>query len=180
MNTNLKVRDATAQDIFSAVLIKNIAWNCAYKGIMSDAFLFSRTCASAMKSTIEKWENSIRGADDSKVFLVAEDGNGEIIGFAFGGDIGNQRLKTDKDLHAIYVHPAAHGTGAGKALMLEFARRMKAQGAKTLGVGCLSANKSMGFYKRMGGKFLFEMNNPHFENILETFLEYNIEELLSI
>jgi hypothetical protein len=37
----------------------------------------------------------------------------EVLGFACGGEIENPELKTDKDLVALYVHPAAHRRGTG-------------------------------------------------------------------
>ncbi len=174
-----KIRDATADDMFQCVLIKNIAWVYAYKGIMSNAFLFRRTHEKAMKSTIAKSIESLNNTAGNKIFLVAENNDGEIVGFGFGGDVCQPMLSTDKELHALYVHPATHGQGAGKALLLEFAHRMQLQGAKSFCVGCLSDNKSLNFYKHLGGKIVFESNNPHFENLSETFLEYQIAALLA-
>ncbi len=174
-----KVRMATPEDMFQVVLIKNIAWVKAYKGIMSDAFLLSRTSAQKMKRTIEKWQQTLLTVNRDKIFLVAENEAGEVIGFVFGGENSHEWLETDKELHALYVHPAMHGYGVGKALMRAFAENIYQTGAQTFSVGCLSDNTSMTFYKYMGGEVLSEINNPHFENLFETFFQYRVSDLLS-
>ncbi len=176
---SFKIRDALAEDMFQCVLIKNIAWVYAYKGIMSDAFLFHRTNSQAMMKTIAKSSENLKNATPENIFLVAENEAKEIVGFTFGGKVCQSMLSADKELQALYVHPAMHGQGAGKELLLEFARRMQQQGAQTFCVGCLSDNKSLAFYKHMGGEVVFEFNNPHIENLAETFVEYRITELLA-
>ncbi len=180
MSINFKIRDAQPADMFQVVLIKNIAWTYAYKDIMSAVFLLNRTSATVMQSTITKWRNAMaQKTTDDKPFLVAETDDGIIVGFVFGGEKTLSALSTDKELHALYVHPAMHGLGIGKALLYAFAERMKRLGAKTFSVGCLSANKSLSFYKKMGGTVLFEIKNTHFENLPETFLTYQVEKLLA-
>ncbi len=127
-----------------------------------------------------KTEKAIRDDErHDKPFLVAENEDGMIVGFVFGGENSQPALSSDKELHALYVHPAVHGAGVGKALLYAFAKRMKQSGAKTFAVGCLSANKSLAFYQRMGGKTLCEINNAHFENLAETFLEFQVDSVAS-
>ncbi len=176
---NLKIRYALPEDMFQVVLIKNIAWVYAYRGIMSDEFLLCRTNAVQMQRTIEKWKNALSDCAENKIFLVAENDEDEIVGFVFGGDVSQPILSSDKELHALYVHPAMHGCGVGKALMKSFAERISRQGAKTFSVGCLSENKSLAFYQHMGGQILCEINNSHFENLSETFFIYHVEDILN-
>ncbi len=174
----IHVRPAMIEDMFQVVLIKNIAWVYAYKGIMSDAFLFERTNASAMKKTIEKWGHGVAAALAGHVFLVAENEAGEIVGFVFGGAVSKPELTTDKELYALYVHPAVHGLGVGRQLIRAFAQYVVQTGGQTFSVGCLSANKSLAFYKHLGGTVLFEINNPHFENLPETFLGFDVDKVI--
>ncbi len=172
------IRPATPEDMFAIVLIKNMAWVQAYQGIMSDSFLFQKTNASGTRAAIAKWQKSVQNETGKTVFFVAQEASGELVGFVFGGEVSQPMLQTDKELHALYVHPARHGLGVGKALMGAFAREMRRQGARTFSVGCLTRNKSLTFYRHLGGEFCCEIQNAHFENLDETFFSFDIERLL--
>jgi len=179
MTKKITIRPATPKDAPAIAEILAIAWIYAYKGIISDDILWERTKPSARASSAKRWEESLRNATSAKIYLVAEDELNEVIGWACGGAIETPELKTDKELGALYVHPALHGSGAGKALMLEFTRLMRAQGAATFGVGCLTANKiGIGFYKHMGGRPVFEIPCERVGSVLETYFKYNISKLL--
>ncbi len=178
--SHYKIRIAMPEDMPQVVLIKNIAWVYAYQGIMSNSFLLQRTNASQMQRTIQKWQHAVHDEVIDKIFFVAENENNEIVGFAFGGDVSQSMVTVDKELHALYVHPIFHGRGVGKALLQAFAKWVRQQDKNTFCVGCLTANKSLAFYKHMGGRVLCEINNPHFEHIPETFFIYHAEDVLNI
>ena len=181
MAKKITIRPATLDDARALAYIIRITWIYTYKGVVPDEVLLARTSLSNFNDSVKRWEESLRKAatDAAKVYRVAEDENGEVVGFTCGGTLDTPELKTDKELAGLYVHPAVHSSGAGKALMFEFARLMKAQGAATFGVGCLTGNKiGMGFYKHMGGKPVFEIPCERLGGVPETYFEYDISEFL--
>lgn len=59
-------------------------------------------------------------------FLLAEDDDGAYLGFAFYQPLGNPAVWRGSMENTIYVSPAAHGQGVGKALLRELIARARA------------------------------------------------------
>ena len=84
--------------------------------------------------------------------------NGEVVGFAIGGENRDKDTYPDFDgeLYAIYSYQHVQGQGIGRALFEAAAGNISARGFKKMVVAVLKDNPTVNFYKHMGGYVLGE------------------------
>jgi GNAT superfamily N-acetyltransferase len=81
------------------------------------------------------------------VFLVAEDGRGEVVGFA----LAYLAEGPDPWLESLHVGRAHRGRGVGTALMRALAAHLESNGHRTLSLGVVRGNADAGrLYSRLG------------------------------
>jgi ribosomal protein S18 acetylase RimI-like enzyme len=94
----------------------------------------------------------------SEVVYVSEDRQGEVVGFASGG----QERSGDPDylgeLYAIYVRETSQRKGIGRQLTSCFATRLFQDGMQSMLVWVLAENPARMFYEDLGGTWLREQN----------------------
>ncbi|MBN1281701.1 MAG: GNAT family N-acetyltransferase [Alphaproteobacteria bacterium] len=170
------VRDAVIDDAEVLTKIHSDGWNYAYRGIFSDTFLDKRINPSVFSEQVAKRLESIVNKKETDIHLTATNENGRVIGFADGG-FGDNGFGFGPmyELKGLYINPDFIGFGIGKILVTEFAHRVKAQGADKFIIGCLSENKSCGFYEKIGGKKIKEFKNEKLENLSETYYEFDVK-----
>lgn len=175
----IKLRDATIDDAKDIFTIWANGWRYAYKNILSPEFLARATSDEVVNDRIKQFPTRLQiSIDKGNVYLVATDDD-KVVGFVSGGSIDSKECAADKELHGMYMNPDYIGRGVGKILFQGFARKMKEQGAKTFGLMCFSDNKSMGFYKHMGGVVTIERpSSEKYERTMGSFIEFNIDEVL--
>jgi RimJ/RimL family protein N-acetyltransferase len=176
----ITIRNAVVSDAQSIFTIWADGWRYAYKNILSPGFLNKAVSDEVVNDRIKQFPDRLQASiDKGNVYLVATDGD-EVIGFVSGGSIDSKECNADKELHGMYINPNYIGHGVGKILFQEFAQKMCEQGAKKFGLMCFSDNKSMGFYKKMGGIVTIERpSSPKFESAMGSFIEFNIDEVLN-
>ena len=175
----LKIRNAEIQDAKSIYDIWSNGWKYAYKNILSPAFLEKRVGPDAVKEKIEKFPAKLeKEKAKGNVFFVLLDDD-KIIGFVSGGAPDSPECAADGELDMLYIDTNYIGRGIGKLLFQHFAQEMKQRGKKTFGLMCFSENKSVGFYKKMGGKITVERRSGEkFEFTMASFIEFDIDEVL--
>ncbi|KHD34915.1 acetyltransferase [Clostridium acetobutylicum] len=90
----------------------------------------------------------------TKEFMyVAENSQGEIIGFA-SGETNKIEEKYDSILYTIYILKNYQRQGVGKRLFKVVADRLRSEGAENMVVWTFNENKSRGFYERLGGSLV--------------------------
>lgn len=113
------VREATADDADALGRVHVRAWQAAYRGIFSDAYLDGLD----QTERANKWRDSFPRPADRRVLVVCDE-SGALVGFAMMGP--------DRDglgigeLYAINLDPDAWGKQGGRAL-LEAAMRALAE-----------------------------------------------------
>jgi len=90
-------------------------------------------------------------------FLLAQNNNGEFVGFA---GIGREPMEAMYKLHKLYVLPTAQGTGAGKALLQAACELAKFQGGEQIILQVNRQNPAVGFYQQQGFTILYEQDLP--------------------
>ncbi|MFE1754866.1 GNAT family N-acetyltransferase [Streptomyces anandii] len=106
------------------------------------------------RATREQLTEALFGARPAVFAHVAEDGRGEVVGFA----LWFLSFSTWRGVHGIhledlYVRPEARGGGHGRALLTELARICVARGYERLEWSVLDWNRpAIGFYESLGAR----------------------------
>jgi hypothetical protein len=88
-------------------------------------------------------------------FALVAEVDGDVVGFCFGGPSRTPDRGYPGEVYAIYVLPAYHGRGVGRALLEQGARELRARGFNGMLIWVLRENApSRAFYERMGGSFV--------------------------
>lgn len=137
---SFSIKHATVEDIPVIISIQEKTWEPTYKDILTKEqidFMFEKIYSyDALKSQISEQRHQ---------FLILM--NGDIPeGFSSVSEDEPEKFK----LHKIYVLPSTQGTGAGKFLLAETERFVKAAGGKKLVLNVNRFNKAKGFYEKMG------------------------------
>ncbi|OYY89277.1 MAG: hypothetical protein B7Y45_12995 [Sphingomonas sp. 28-66-16] len=143
------IRLATVADSVPLGAIHVAAWREAYAGLLPA----SRLAALDARERAAMWQGAIASGTARGVY-VAED-RGVMIGF---GACGHQRtpsligLGFSGEVTALYVLRAGQRRGAGRLLMRAMARRLIAEGERSLGLWVLRDNlPARRFYERLEG-----------------------------
>ncbi|WP_432138846.1 MULTISPECIES: N-acetyltransferase family protein [unclassified Streptomyces] len=104
------------------------------------------------RATPEQLREALFGARPAVFAHVAQDGDGEVVGFALWFlNFSTWRGTHGVHLEDLYVRPAARGGGYGKALLTELARLCVARGYQRLEWSVLDWNRpAIDFYERLG------------------------------
>ena len=144
-NANINIRNAVLSDAKGIAKVHVDCWKTTYKNIISDQYLNKLTYASRE----QLWENNIPNGG----VYVAENKEGEIVGFSSGGieRTGNYN-GFEGELYAIYILKDYQGNGIGKALVKPIIKEITELGLNSMLVLVLEDNISRLFYESLGGK----------------------------
>ena len=152
--TNLTVRTARLADGDRIGEIHVAAWRETYAGLMPPA----RLAALNVAERAAMWRHQLASGTARGIAVAEQDGL--IVGFASCAKQRTPALATAGyagEVAAIYVLRAGQGRGAGRMLMQAMARRLIAEGYRSMALWVLAANApARGFYERLGGKVVAE------------------------
>ncbi len=140
----LQIRRATINDAEGIAKVHVDSWRTTYKDIIPEEFLTNLS----YKQRTELWIKNI-GKTDNFVIL-AENKEGEIIGFA---DCWKRETNTEPDsgdLTSIYILKEYQGIGLGKELLKVIFSRFNSLGYQKIFVNVLEDNKARYFYEYYG------------------------------
>ena len=136
------VRKATEQDISRIAEITVYSWRTAYRGIMSDEFLFNK------RSVIETSKNILARFNDPQFDIDVYD-DGIIKGFAIHHPAEDEDLAYAYDLMSLYVEPQFKGLGIGSELIQSVEKQAKDKDFKSMVIWTLEKNESaIAFYEK--------------------------------
>lgn len=146
----MKIRTAIPTDAHAIARVHVETWQTTYRGIVPDAVLDKMS----VEQRLPRWQELL--ADDSQAgfTLVAEDDDGQVVGFACAGpNRGDEAF--EGELYAIYVLQAHQGAGTGKRLAMESMRRLQTNECSSMIVWALQANDpARRFYDALGGVYV--------------------------
>jgi ribosomal protein S18 acetylase RimI-like enzyme len=126
-------------------------WQSAYRGIVPDAHLDSLS----IEQRTQIWQERLSQPHANSFTFVAEDQQtGQIVGFATGGRIAEERAPYTGELYAIYVLPEYHGRGLGRKLVRTVAESLLSIGLDSMIVWVLADNSARNFYRALGGEYI--------------------------
>ena len=139
----LVLREPLAADADRLGLVHVRAWQAAYRGAMTDAFLDGLSPA----EWADRWARRLAAARGA-VDVVAEL-DGVVVGFVSAGT--DRDGSVDGEVYAINVHPDAWGTGAGPALLARATEHLRAAGFAEAVLWVVDANaRARRVYEREG------------------------------
>lgn len=166
------IRDAVKEDskVLASLIVRG--WQNAYRGIIDDIFLDNMN----EEDSVERWEKMIEEHNEkSKICVYEEDG--KILGvIKFGTPQDDEKERYNAEIHVLYVEPSLKGMGIGTKLF-EYAKNFFLKNnMNNLIIWCLKGNeKSIGFYKKMGGNIALERKSiVHKIEVNEVGLEYKL------
>jgi len=157
----MKIRKANIQDAQSIGKVHVDSWRTTYKGILPDDFLNRLS----YEQRTELWKNNI--SDATNYVLVAENEQGEIIGFATSSTRKRNSVVNSTDLTSIYLLEQYHGKGIGKQLLKEIFTYCNQKGYEKVFVEVLAENKTRYFYEYYGAQYVNNVEVKIGEKIVE-------------
>ncbi|MCU6433005.1 GNAT family N-acetyltransferase [Undibacterium sp. Jales W-56] len=150
----ISLRRATVADAQAIAAVRIESWRATYRGIMPDDYLDEMK----LDDSTAIWEKVLSAGNDAICVFVAIADN-EIIGFASGMLLKEEKQGMHAELTAIYLRTAFQNSGIGQRMLQKVARTLQAMGASNMLVWVLTGNKAARqFYENFGGQFLVEQD----------------------
>ena len=147
------VRPATIQDAAALAHIQVDSYRTAYAGLMPAEYL----ARFSYEEQEQDWRDLLGepgepGEPGGDVLLVAENGQGELAGYALArpGSVEDQPAY-DSELLALHVRRAWQRQGIGYALVSAVAGTLGRRGCTSLVLTVLAGNPARAFYEHLGG-----------------------------
>ncbi|TFB22877.1 GNAT family N-acetyltransferase [Filobacillus milosensis] len=147
----MNIRKATMEDAPGIGKVHVDSWQTTYKNIVSDRFLNQLS----YDNRTNLWKRNI--SENEFHIVVAENEEGEIIGFASGKqeDSGNFP-DYDGDITSIYLLDEYQGQGVGQKLLEAVFYQFRILGYNSAVVWVLKDNRSRHFYEKTGAEVLID------------------------
>lgn len=144
----MKIRKAIVQDAEGIGTVHVDSWRTTYKDIVPDEFLNKLS----YKQRTLLWERHLE--DLTKLILVVENNDGDIIGFSSAGKRETAPFPNSIYLETLYLLEAYQGKGLGKLLLKELFLFFQQNNYQTIYVEVLADNKTKYFYEHFGAKLI--------------------------
>lgn len=145
------VREAVEADVEAIARVHVQGWRESYKDFLSPEAL----AGLSVEERVRMWQDAFARPNPRARLLVAETGDGEMVGFACGGPIrreGAETLGTEAEIFAIYLLDKVKRQGVGRGLMRGVLDHLAAQGFRSAGLWVLKENiPARRFYEALGG-----------------------------
>ncbi|MDQ3929093.1 MAG: GNAT family N-acetyltransferase [Chloroflexota bacterium] len=146
------IREATPADAPGIAKVHVDSWRTTYRGILPDDFL----AGLSYEARERYWAGAIGNPDYRGFLYVAEDGPGNIVGFAAGGPPQTEETTYEGELYVIYVLEGYQGRGIGRKLVSAVVSRLNETGIHSMLVWVISSNPFRRFYEVLGGEKVYE------------------------
>lgn len=147
------LRRATAQDAAAIAAVRIDSWRATYRGMIPDAYLDGMR----LEESSALWTRILSATGNNTTAVFVAEVDGEVVGFAAGMFLNEERFGLNAELTAIYLKPEAQRAGLGRRLVALVAEAYRAQGAGGLLVWVIAGNKAARkFYEQLGAELLIE------------------------
>ena len=158
----MTIREATIEDAPAIARVHVDSWHTTYKGIVPQRII-DRFTYEAREGL---WRGILGSENDSFVY-VAEEG-GQVVGFACGGPAREYEAPNHAgQLYSIYILQEHQGRGIGRRLFDAVVRELARLGLHSMAVWVIADNPACGFYEAMGGRKVYERQEPADEVMLD-------------
>ena len=151
-NKAIALRTATSDDAEGIAIVRIDSWRKTYRGVIPDSYLDSME----VEESAALWRRVLTAASVTTSVFVAELDD-EIVGFAAGKMLDEEKFGLNAELAAIYLQPQVQRDGIGHSLVRMVVDAHQKQGAHGLIAWVLSRNKiARQFYEKLGAELLIE------------------------
>jgi ribosomal protein S18 acetylase RimI-like enzyme len=148
------LRPATPDDAEGIAIVRIDSWRKTYRGIIPDTYLDSMD----VEDSMTLWRRVLTAASVTTSVFVAEL-DGDVVGFAAGKMLDEEKFGLNAELAAIYLEPEIQRAGIGRSLVRMVAAAHQAQGAHGLIAWVIARNKiARQFYEKLGAELLIEQS----------------------
>ncbi len=144
------IRPAETADAAAVARVHVDSWRTTYRGIVPDEFLAGLSYAHRQAA----WERHLAEPSASRCVYVAENDDGEVVGYANGGPERSGDPIYRGELYAIYILEPWQHQGIGRALVVGIACWLVDHGFGSMLVWVLAQNPSRRFYEALGGSYV--------------------------
>lgn len=148
-----RLRRAVPEDAAEIARVHIASWQSTYRGLVPQDHLDALPRGQERRRG--QWAERIE-AQSVSVFVA--EGEAGVFGFVSGGAAQSGIPGYAGELYTLYLLREAQGRGAGRALVRELARKLRAQGFGNLALWVLQGNPARGFYERLGGRPVAEQD----------------------
>lgn len=145
------IREAKQSDAACIARVQIDVWRTTYKGILPDSYLTSLDC----EKKARRWQQILE-PNESDFAFVAENKDGQIVGFASAGRNQDSDRDFAGELYTIYLLENYQRYGIGKLLVSAVAKRFIEQEIFSMLLWVLAENQFRAFYESLGGERVAE------------------------
>ena len=147
----MEIRDAYPDDVPAIAQAHVDSWRTTYRDVLPASYLnnLSYDARGAM------WQDAF--GQESTSFLIVADDDGQLAGFAGGGEAHQDTPKAlaySGELYAIYILEAYQRQGLGRRLVAAVAEKLILQGHTSMITWVLEDNTACRFYEGIGGELV--------------------------
>lgn len=151
----IQIRPALPKDASGIALVHIQSWQTSYRGIISDEVLDNQSIPRRQGYWTQVL--SSEGMTDLLDIFVAENEQGEIVGFASAGKSRQENLPFEGELYAIYLLESVKRQGIGEKLFRALTEKLSSADYSSIMLWVLAENyPGRRFYEKMGGRVITE------------------------
>lgn len=147
--STIRIRKASLADCPAIAQVQVEGWRTTYRGVVAEEYLENL-------SVTERTQKWVENVQVSLVTLVAENSDGQVVGFADGGAERTGRTDFRRELYAIYLLKNFRGNGLGRHLVRSVFDVLCAAGYESFLIWVLAENPYRRFYESLGGVVVAE------------------------
>ena len=148
----MKIRKATIDDSSALAHIQVDSYRTAYADFFPQVYLDQFS----YEEQTQDWRDLLSSESNEPLF-VAENTQGEIVGYALGKAETDPEALYDSALTAIHVHRSQQRQGIGRHLLTAVVKALQEQGCTSLWLSTLAGNPVKAWYERLGGAPIGEL-----------------------
>ena len=171
---NYYIKEVEKEDLYDYMYVSTYAWNETYKGIMSDEYLDN--IKKNLNANVERLRNNFdqtkKEEPDYKRFILYI--NNKAAGVFGICKSREENYPLSGELCNLYLLNMYKGLGYGKIMFNKAKEELINLGFKDMIIYCIKENPTNGFYKHMGGEFIYDKKrNIGGKDLIENVYYYN-------
>ena len=145
----ITIRRAEPADAQAIASVQTASWRTTYAGLVPADFL----AAMDVSRRAAVWHTGLTDSTRRYCYFVAEDADGQVVGFASGGPERDGDPIYKGELSAIYILDSYQKQGIGRRLVQAIATWLHENHYHNMLIWVLAGNSiGIGFYEAMGGQ----------------------------